>query len=181
MHGHDCRQMYGSFGRSRGFSRHHHHGGGRERMFDQGELRFVVLALIAEAPTHGYELIKRIEERLGGAYSPSPGVIYPTLQLLEEMGCIAPVPDGERKRYAITEAGQALLAENRAQVDEILARMAGIGGRAGEAASTAPVIRAMENLKTALRMRLARGPLTDEQARRIAAAIDRAATETETE
>src|SRR5690242_19960708 len=77
-----------------------HHGrhgglGGRmrgrraERVFDQGDLRYVILKLISEAPRHGYEIIKAIEEQVGGAYSPSPGVIYPTLTLLEELGYIA--------------------------------------------------------------------------------------------
>jgi len=66
-----------------------HHGPRRaERVFDQGDLRFVILKLISQAPSHGYEIIKAIEEKVGGAYSPSPGVIYPTLTLLEELGYV---------------------------------------------------------------------------------------------
>src|SRR5262245_51985023 len=92
----------------RGFSRHGFGGrdfegrrGGRGgRVFDQGDLRWVVLRLVAEQPRHGYELIKEIEERLGGGYSPSPGVIYPTLTLLEELGFLsAAASEGARKLY----------------------------------------------------------------------------------
>src|SRR6201996_2992580 len=78
-------------GRHRGFGGHVHDrdfggGGGRERHFDNGELRFVILQLIADKPSYGYEIIKAIEERLAGAYAPSPGVVYPTLTMLEEEG-----------------------------------------------------------------------------------------------
>jgi len=96
------------FGEGRG-------GGGRSRrMFDGSELRLVLLKLIADEPRHGYELIKAVETKLGGAYSPSPGVIYPSLTLLEEMGALDSEAQGGKKLYSITEAGRALLAENEA-------------------------------------------------------------------
>ena len=150
-------------------------GGGRGRVFDQGELRFVLLALIAEAPSHGYEIIKAIEDRLGGSYSPSPGVIYPTLTLLNELG-FATVSEsgGGRKLYTITEEGRAHLAENKPVVDAVFARMertsaSTAGGRSPQ------VMRAMENMKMALRLRLSRGPLSDDEAQAIADALDAAA------
>lgn len=93
------------------------HGHGRRgggRLFDHGTLRWVLLSLIAEKPSHGYELIKAVETKLGGAYSPSPGVIYPSLALLEEMGALESEAQGGKKLYSITEAGRALLAENEA-------------------------------------------------------------------
>ena len=95
--------------------------GGREgRMFDPGELRLVILALVAEKPRHGYEVIKALGERVGGDYSPSPGVVYPTLALLEDTGLAsASVDEGGRKLYAITAEGQKHLDENRAQIDAI--------------------------------------------------------------
>ena len=172
----------GRFGRHRGG----HHGGpghdgfregggGRGRVFDQGELRFVLLAMIAEAPSHGYEIIKAIEDRLGGSYSPSPGVIYPTLTLLNELG-FATVSEsgGGRKLYTITEEGQAHLAENKPVVDAVFARMARAsasiaGGRSPQ------IMRAMENMKMALRFRVSRGPLGDTEAQAIADALDAAA------
>ena len=159
-------------------------GGGRGRgrlgrMFDHGDLRHVVLSLIAEKPRHGYEIIKAIEERLGGAYSPSPGVIYPTLTMLEELG-YARLDEaaGSKKPYAITPEGQAHLDANRAAVAAIEARMAEVG--AAQGGGPAPqIVRAMENLKLALRLRLGAGPLSDEQVRAIAAALDAAATQVE--
>jgi DNA-binding PadR family transcriptional regulator len=150
-------------------------GGGRGRVFDQGELRFVLLALIAEAPRHGYEIIKAIEDRLGGSYSPSPGVIYPTLTLINELG-FATVSEsgGGRKLYTITEEGRAHLAENQPVVDAVFARME--RASAATAGSRSPqVMRAMENMKMALRLRLSRGPLGEPEAQAIAAALDDAA------
>ena len=96
-----------------GEGRGHGHGRrGGARLFDHGTLRWVLLSLIAEKPSHGYELIKAVETRLGGAYSPSPGVIYPSLTLLEEMGALSSQAEGGKKLYSITDAGRALLAEN---------------------------------------------------------------------
>ena len=149
--------------------------GGRQRMFDQGDLRLVVLKLISEKPSHGYEIIKAIEDRLGGAYAPSPGVIYPTLTLLEEMGAIrVQETDGPRKLYAVTSEGEALLRQNAAAVEAIFGRMADINERHG--GGPAPqIVRAMENLRTALRLRLFRGPLNAEQLAEISKILDAAA------
>ena len=102
---------WGDGERPRGMGRHRRGGG---RLFDHGTLRWVVLSLIAEKPSHGYELIKAVEARLGGAYSPSPGVIYPSLTLLEEMGALESQADGGKKLYAITDTGRELLVENAA-------------------------------------------------------------------
>lgn len=174
-------------GREGGFGRHHGHGRhggrfeggpgegrGRGRFFEQGQLRLVLLALIAEAPRHGYEIIKAIEERLGGGYSPSPGVIYPTLTLMNELGyTTVSDTDGGRKLYTITDEGRAHLAENQGMVDAILARMDRASAKSGE--RSPQVVRAIENMKTALHLRLARGPLSEVEAQAIADALDTAA------
>jgi DNA-binding PadR family transcriptional regulator len=97
------------------------------RMLAQGDLKLLALALIAEQPRHGYELIKLIEEKTSGAYSPSPGVIYPTLTFLEEAGYVTAESEGAKKRYTITEPGRAYLEENRDVADVILDRLAAIG------------------------------------------------------
>jgi DNA-binding PadR family transcriptional regulator len=97
------------------------------RMLGQGDLRLIVLALIAEEPRHGYDIIKVLEEKTGGWYAPSPGIVYPTLTYLEEAGQAVGEMEGARKRYAITDEGRAYLAENRAVADAILARLAAIG------------------------------------------------------
>jgi DNA-binding PadR family transcriptional regulator len=163
-----------------------HRGGGDGprggRVFGHGGLRFVLLQLIADKPSHGYELIKSIEDRLGGAYSPSPGTVYPTLTLMEELGylTVEEADAGGRKRYCITDAGQAFLAENRATADAMLARMQGGVDGAGPRAGRPPqVMRAIENLKLAMRMRLAREALTPAQANAFAAVLDHAAQQLE--
>ncbi len=149
--------------------------GGGGRLFEQGDLRFVVLKLISEKPSYGYEIIKAIEDRLAGAYAPSPGVVYPTLTLLEELGYIqVQETDGPRKLYAITPEGEAALEQNRGMVDAIFARMAEVNVRHG--GHKAPqLVRAWENLKMAMNLRVARGPLTPEQIEAIAAVLDDAA------
>lgn len=158
----------------RGERGHFHVRGGRGRLFAQGDLRFVLLRLIAETPRHGYDLIREIEERLGGAYSPSPGVIYPTLTLLEELGYASVTEDGGKKLYAITPEGEAALAANQATVDRIFARIGEV--RAAYGGGPSPqVVRAMQNLRLALRMRLSRGPLSDAQVAALVAALDAAA------
>lgn len=110
---------------------HHHHPGGGHgprgrgpKMFDAGAMRYVVLQLIAEKPRHGYEIIKELEQRSGGGYSPSPGAIYPLLSMLLDMGHVVATPDGNKKLHAITPEGEAFLAENRQFVDAILNRLA---------------------------------------------------------
>jgi DNA-binding PadR family transcriptional regulator len=95
------------------------------RMFGHGDLKFVILSLLDERPRHGYDIIKAIEEKSGGTYSPSAGTVYPTLTLLEEMGFATATADETGKRvYQITEAGRAHLAEHRGTVDDIFSRIA---------------------------------------------------------
>ena len=164
----------------RHFHGHHHGPGGRRgRVFDHGDLRLVILQLIAEKPRHGYELIKAIEEKLSGAYSPSPGVVYPTLTMLEELGhATVANSEGGKKLYTITEEGQAFLVANKAAVDAVFSRIAETSAAHGSGQSP-QIIRAIENFKLALRLRLSRGTLSEEQVRTIVAAIDHAAGEVE--
>lgn len=101
-------------------------GGGRHRrIFEQGDLKYVILRMLEEKPRHGYEIIKELEDRFGGAYSPSPGTVYPTLTMLEDIGYArASTDDGGRKVYSITDEGRAYLAEHSATVDSIFERIA---------------------------------------------------------
>ncbi len=154
-----------------------HHRGERHggRLFDYGDLRLLLLAMIEERPRHGYEIIKAIEERFGGSYTPSPGVIYPTLSWLVDMGYAASeAEEAGRKNYRITSEGEAFLVANRAAADELLSR-AGANRADGGDAVPAPVVRAMENLKLAMRLRLKRGSLDKAAAENIASALDAAA------
>ena len=154
-----------------------HHGEGHEgrrgrfgRFFGHGDLRFVILAMLEEQSRHGYELIKDLEERTGGAYRPSPGVVYPTLALLEDEGFIRQV-DGEagRKHFEITPAGKAELDRNRVNVEAVFARMDEASRSAGPGRPR--IARAMLNLGMALKNRMSR-PVTPEDVDRIVGMID---------
>jgi DNA-binding PadR family transcriptional regulator len=101
------------------------------RRLASGELQLVLLALLSERARHGYELIKALEERSGGFYSPSPGMVYPALTWLEEMGYASVTADGARKLYSITETGRAYLAENQDAAHTMLRQLEYIGRRMG--------------------------------------------------
>jgi DNA-binding PadR family transcriptional regulator len=149
--------------------------GGRERLFDSGDVRFVVLKLLAEQPSYGYQLIKTMEERLAGAYAPSAGVIYPTLTMLEEEG-LASVATSEanRKVYSVTPQGLEYLAANKDRVDELFERLeeTGRGFRHGRSPE---LMKAMHNLRGAIMARVFRGNATPEQVRKITEALNAAA------
>jgi DNA-binding PadR family transcriptional regulator len=155
-----------------------HRHGGRRRLFDYGDLRFILLRMIMDKPSHGYDLIKALEERMGGGYSPSPGVIYPTLTMLEEQGYADVTADGGKKLYRATAEGVAYLEANQASVDAIQARIDAVA-RERNTLPPPQILRAIENLKTALRLRLAGGPIAAERIAAIAGAIDAAAAEAE--
>jgi DNA-binding PadR family transcriptional regulator len=186
-----------------GRGRHHRHGFGHRgrhgmdgddlmrarRMLAQGDLRLIALALIAEQPRHGYEIIKLLEEKTEGWYAPSPGMVYPTLTFLEEAGHVTAQTEGAKRLYTITPEGQAHLDENRAFVDALLARLAAIGEKAAhmrrrsedergdsrdDDALPRSVKGAFQDLREAVRDLLGRDP----QAKaRIIDVIDRAADE----
>ena len=99
------------------------------RMLAQGDLRLVALALIARAPRHGYEIIKLVEEKTADWYSPSPGIVYPTLTYLEEAGYVTVSTEGAKKLYTITDEGRAYLDANRDLADVVLDRLSAIGER----------------------------------------------------
>ncbi len=98
---------------------------GRGRMFEKGDLKYVVLDLLKDKPSHGYEVIRALEERFRGFYSPSPGSVYPTLQLLEDLGYVTVMRQDGKKVYAITEEGRGFLAEHRQSVEDIWERVGG--------------------------------------------------------
>lgn len=169
---------FSGYGHQRGGSRYGTgFGRGGGRMFDHGDLRLLVLALVSTAPRHGYELIKLIEDKFGGAYAPSPGAIYPTLALLEEQDLIEAVAEssGSKRRFAITDAGRAYLADNQAAVDGLLSRIEVLSRMASSGPVPERVAQAMHTLKRVLLERGARGSLSEIE--RIAAAIEKAAHE----
>ena len=95
----------------------------RSPMFESGEVKFVILRLLKEKPRHGYEIIKALEERFGGCYTPSAGTVYPTLQLLEDQGYVRAVDESGKKVYHITPEGEAFLESNRDTIEDIFDRV----------------------------------------------------------
>jgi DNA-binding PadR family transcriptional regulator len=172
------RRPFGHRGRH-GFGRDGEHGEGRggrrRRVFDSGELQLVLLKLIADQPRHGYELIRAIEELTGGAYVPSPGVIYPTLTLLQDMGRIEEATAaGPRKAFAVTADGTAELSAKKQEVEALFARLAELASMR-ERTDGGPVRRAMGNLRTVLLDRLSRDGVQSETMHEVAAILDEAA------
>ncbi len=153
--------------------REHHRTGRRGRLFESGRMKLLVLHLIQQSPKHGYEIIKEISDLVGDGYTPSAGTIYPTLTNLEEMNFIS-LLDAERKQYQVTQLGEAYLQE---QQDKLLALLEKLRLRR-EIHNNDQLIeihRAMENLKTALRLKLNIADLQQEQIYQIAEKIDQAA------
>ena len=149
-----------------------HHRRGRRRMFESGELRLVLLKLIADEPRHGYDLIKAIEELTGGRYAPSPGDVYPTLTMLQDMGLIEEAPvEGARKPFQITEAGRAHLEENQEDADELIERLKGLSPE-HQPEGGSPIWRAMRNLGVAIRNRVQQGEISQDTIYEVAALID---------
>jgi DNA-binding PadR family transcriptional regulator len=150
-------------------------GGRRRRIFDSGELRLVLLKLIADQPRHGYELIRAIEELTGGLYVPSPGMVYPILTLLQDMGHIEEATSGgTRKQFAVTAEGAAHLAEKRQEVEALFARLSELAS-ARQRTDGGPIRRAMGNLRAVLMYRLDRENVEAETVHAVAAILDEAA------
>lgn len=145
----------------------------RGRMFGPGELRLLLLRLIADEPRHGYELIKAIEELTGGDYSPSPGTIYPTLSLLQDEGAIAEAASEEaRKAYAATDMGRAELDERADEVEALLARLVAHGERASAGGAPHDLFRAAGNLASVLKHKYKSGRIDEEVRQEIVDMID---------
>ncbi|MHA7819117.1 MAG: PadR family transcriptional regulator [Erythrobacter sp.] len=158
----------------------------RGRMFGSGELRLALLALIEREPRHGYELIRAIEDMTGGSYAPSPGAVYPTLQMLEEEGQIKPAKvkskneDSEdsssKKPFKATKSGKAELAERADEVEELMDRLGEHGVRAEKVKAKSPdLFRAMGNLATVLKNRARAGKLDQKTIDEIVDIIDEVA------
>jgi DNA-binding PadR family transcriptional regulator len=155
------------------------------RLLADGDLRLIVLALLAEQPRHGYDIIRTLEERSSGAYSPSPGVVYPTLTFLEEAGYVTSASEGNKKVYAMTEDGRAHLEANRDAAERLLQGMVRYGermarardwfDRADEDAEMPGAIAELNQARRALKRALAeRFDATEAEQRRIAGILERA-------
>lgn len=152
-----------------GHGRHGHRG---PRMFDPGMLRYLVLQHIAQQPRHGYDLIKLLQEQSGGLYTPSPGMIYPMLAMLDDLGHVSVVADGNKKLYAITEQGRGFLEQNRALVAAIEERLAARRGSGAE-----QLRERLQSLRDAVFAQMRARQLSPEQIRQIESVLDRALAE----
>lgn len=148
--------------------------GGGGRVFGPGDLRLVLLSLIDEKPRHGYELIKELEQKFGGGYTPSPGSVYPTLTLLEELGHVkSSATEGTKRLFEITAAGKRYLADNEAALASALARMDMAASAASAERPPTDLHHAMHTLKAALMFH--RGGWDDEETERVRKIIEDAA------
>ena len=197
-YGRDCggrarRHGFGSwFGGAAGGRGYGWHGFRAGRKLGADDLQLVILSLLADKPYHGYEIIKALEERSGGFYSPSPGMVYPALTYLEEIGYASVESEGTKKLYRITDEGRAYLEQNRRTVDAIFAQLAWIGAKmehvrrvfAGEDSRAeehdrprgwgSELYRARNKLRAAL---AAMSDASEEEQRRAAEILERAAKE----
>lgn len=156
----------GPFGRHRGGP----FGGRGPRMFDAGALRLVVLGLLGDQPRHGYDIIKALETRFQGAYSPSPGAIYPMLQMLEEADLVSSETTGNKRLYTMTETGRSYLEANRAELDRINAQLDQASGDIRQSA----IGEELQGLRRVLHEKLRQGALTAEQSERLRAILQAA-------
>ena len=146
-----------------------------DRELKKGSAELLILSLVEDQPRHGYDLIRQIEELTGGAYAPSPGVVYPTITLLDDMGLIeAQQSEGAKKLFAVTDAGTAELEANAEQVAALIARLSAIGEERQKVDATS-IRRAMGNLREVLVNRLNSGEVDDEVLHQIVALLDEAA------
>lgn len=174
-------RRFGGFGRG-GFDRFGGRGwggfergfGGRERLFDAGDLKIVILKLLSEQPSYGYQLMKTMEDRLAGGYTPSAGVIYPTLTMLEEEGLAAATVENNKKVYAVTDEGRAYLRSHEARAQGLFKRI-DQAGKHFERERAPELMRAFEDLGHAVRARCSRNSVTPKLLQEIAEVIHGAA------
>jgi DNA-binding PadR family transcriptional regulator len=167
------------FGRGfgRGFGRHW--GGRGERVWGRGDLKYVVLELLAEQPRHGYDIIRALEDRSRGSYRPSPGSVYPTLQMLEDLGYVTSSQQEGKKVYSITDEGRRHLTEQESTVEDIRSRVRG-GWDAASRPELADLMHELRQLARALFRQGTRGALNDpERLRRLRGIVERARHEVE--
>ena len=154
-------------------------GRGRRRVLDSAELRLVLLKLIADQSRHGYDLIRAVEEMTHGEYAPSPGIVYPSLTMLQDMGLIDEVKtEGSRKAFEITAEGKEHLAEKEEEIEALFERLKDLGSDQRKAGG-APIKRSIANLLSALWHRATREDADEGTLHKIAAILDEAAQKVE--
>jgi len=147
---------------------------GRRRMFGGGELRLLLLKLIADEPRHGYQLIKAIEDLTGGEYAPSPGIVYPTLSMLEDQGFVSETHSPDSKRtFDATDEGRAYLADNQEEAERLIERLTAMG--ASKTEQRPEIGRAIGNMMHALKNRVSRDGWNEDLLKEVVDILDDAA------
>ena len=149
----------------------------REGRFARGDIKYVILDLLREHPSYGYEIIRGLEDRFGGLYTPSAGTVYPTLQMLEEMGYVTASQEEGRKIYTITPAGSRFLEEQKSQVEDVRERMRGLWDRKAASVEIHDMVGEMKDMLKMLKHK--RRYITPEKVERIRQVLERAQREIE--
>jgi DNA-binding PadR family transcriptional regulator len=149
----------------------------RESRFERGDIKYVILDLLRERPSHGYEIIRALEERFGGLYTPSAGTVYPTLQMLEEMGYVTAAQVEGRKVYTITAGGIRFLEQQKNQVDDVRKRMSGWWDRASSSVEVHDMLGSMRDMLKTVKHN--RRNINPEKIRKIREILERAQREIE--
>ena len=166
-------RRWGGFGGFGGF------GGPGERLFGRGDLKYVILELLKDQPRHGYDIIRALEDRMRGYYRPSPGSVYPTLQMLEDLGYVSSSQQEGKKIYTITDEGRRYLEEQKSTVDDIRERIAS-GWEAAQRPEVSDLMHELQQLGRALFRHGTRGALHDpERLKRLREIVARARAEVE--
>lgn len=161
------------------FHNHWMHGHRKKPMFEKGALKYLILDLISAKPRHGYDIIRELEESSGGCYSPSPGTIYPTLQMLEDLGYIVVRQENGKKINEITDDGRAYLDTHKDMVKQHRERMAECFGPTGSAEFGA-MMHEMKSLFQHVAHSGRQGNTSPEKAAAIREVLDKAKVEIET-
>ena len=149
----------------------------RENRFERGDIKYVILDLLRERPSYGYEIIRGLEERFGGLYTPSAGTVYPTLQMLEEMGYVTSSQSEGRKNFTITPAGTQFLKDQKSQVADVQDRMRGLGDRISSAGEVHDMVDRMKDMLKTVKHN--RRNINPEKIRRIREVLERTQREIE--
>ncbi len=149
----------------------------RESRFERGDIKYVVLDLLRDRPSYGYEIIRALEDRFGGLYTPSAGTVYPTLQMLEEMGYVTSLQSEGRKIYTITPAGLQFLEEQKSQVADVRERMSGWWDRKSSSVEVQDMVGRMKDMLRTVKHN--RRYMSPEKLQQIRAILERAQREIE--
>jgi DNA-binding PadR family transcriptional regulator len=149
----------------------------RQSRFERGDIKYMILDSLRDRPSYGYEIMRALEDRFGGLYSPSAGTVYPTLQMLEELGYVTSAQSEGRKIYTITPAGLAFLEEQKGHMEDVRERMSGWWDRKSSSLEVHDMVDRMKDMLKTVKHN--RRKINPEKLRKIREVLDRAQREIE--